>query len=387
MPQHEARPPRHGPTRSHGSGTVTGTHAAPRHRQAARRDRGALRRPLAGAAVLRHAPRLPARTSTATTPTSRTQLTVVVELPGRRPGEHRASSSASARSWSAASGRGRRSTGASTSRWRSSTARSSARCACPRTSTRSARRPTFERGIVTVTLPVTDAAPATPRPRHDRGAAAMSDVTFEMPDRRSRTTSSCRPSLPVLPLKETVVFPQSMTPLAIGQERSVRLIDDVVAGDRAARARDRDATRRSRRPSWDDIYEVGTVAIVHKMIKVPDGTLRILVGGLQRVRIAERDLRRPVPRRPSSRPCPTSCDEHARGRGADAQRPGPVRAHHRPRAVPARGAAARRRERRRPERARAPRRLDDAHDPDRGAPADPRDGRRRAAPAPDLRRS
>ena len=39
-------------------------------------------------------------------------------------------------------------------------------------------------------------------------------------------------ALPVLPLKETVVFPQSMTPLAIGQERSVRLIDDVVAGDR-----------------------------------------------------------------------------------------------------------------------------------------------------------
>jgi len=39
-------------------------------------------------------------------------------------------------------------------------------------------------------------------------------------------------ALPVLPLKETVVFPDSMTPLAIGQERSVRLIDDVVGGDR-----------------------------------------------------------------------------------------------------------------------------------------------------------
>jgi len=40
------------------------------------------------------------------------------------------------------------------------------------------------------------------------------------------------PVLPVLPLKETVVFPQSLTPLAIGQERSVRLVDDVVPGDR-----------------------------------------------------------------------------------------------------------------------------------------------------------
>ena len=94
-------------------------------------------------------------------------------------------------------------------------------------------------------------------------------------------------ALPVLPLKETVVFPQSMTPLAIGQERSVRLIDDVVAGDRllaliSSRDDELDA------PGWDDIYDVGTVAIVHKMIKVPDGTLRILVQGLERVRLENR---------------------------------------------------------------------------------------------------
>ena len=91
----------------------------------------------------------------------------------------------------------------------------------------------------------------------------------------------------MLPLKETVVFPQSMTPLAIGQERSVRLIDDVVAGDRLlALVTAKDSSIEA--PGWDDIYEIGTVAIVHKMIKVPDGTLRILVGGLQRVRIAKR---------------------------------------------------------------------------------------------------
>jgi len=94
-------------------------------------------------------------------------------------------------------------------------------------------------------------------------------------------------ALPVLPLKETVVFPQSMAPLAIGQERSVRLIDDVVSGDRmlaliAARDGSIDA------PGWDQVYEVGTVALVHKMIKVPDGTLRILVQGLERVHLDER---------------------------------------------------------------------------------------------------
>ena len=90
--------------------------------------------------------------------------------------------------------------------------------------------------------------------------------------------------LPVLPLKETVVFPQSMSPLAIGQERSVQLIDDVVAGERLlALVTARDGSVES--PGWADIYEVGTIALVHKMIKVPDGTLRILVQGIERVRL------------------------------------------------------------------------------------------------------
>ena len=99
-------------------------------------------------------------------------------------------------------------------------------------------------------------------------------------------TATDRLRLPVLPLKETVVFPESMTPLAVGQERSVKLIDDVVSGERmlalfTVEREDADP------PGWDDLYRVGTVAVVHKMIKVPDGTLRILVQGLQRVRLVE----------------------------------------------------------------------------------------------------
>src|SRR5512143_3087261 len=111
----------------------------------------------------------------------------------------------------------------------------------------------------------------------------MTDVTFEPPDEIPESEIELPAVLPVLPLKETVVFPQSMTPLAIGQERSVRLIDDVVAGDRIlVLATARDASIES--PGWDEIDDVGTVAIVHKMIKMPDATLRILVGGLHRVR-------------------------------------------------------------------------------------------------------
>ena len=92
--------------------------------------------------------------------------------------------------------------------------------------------------------------------------------------------------LPVLPLKETVVFPDSMTPLAIGQERSIRLVDDVVGGDRLLAlmtVRDSDVEA----PGWDELYEIGTAAVVHKMIRVPDGTLRILVQGLGRIRLEE----------------------------------------------------------------------------------------------------
>ena len=95
-----------------------------------------------------------------------------------------------------------------------------------------------------------------------------------------------RLKLPVLPLKETVVFPESMTPLAVGQERSVKLIDDVVSGERML-ALFTVENEEADPPGWDDLYRVGTVAVVHKMIKVPDGTLRILVQGVQRVRLVK----------------------------------------------------------------------------------------------------
>ena len=95
------------------------------------------------------------------------------------------------------------------------------------------------------------------------------------------------PRLPVLPLREAIVFPQSMAPLAIGQERSVRLVDEVVAGDRLVGL----LTARNDEievPGFDDVYDVGTVGIVQKLIKIPDGSLRILVQGLERVRLEQR---------------------------------------------------------------------------------------------------
>ncbi|HEX7625889.1 MAG TPA: endopeptidase La, partial [Gaiellaceae bacterium] len=114
----------------------------------------------------------------------------------------------------------------------------------------------------------------------------MSDLSFDTPEPEEHQLEFPT-ALPVLPLKEAVVFPQSMSPLAIGQERSVRLIDDVVAGDRLlALITSKDSSTES--PGWNDIYDVGTVALVHKMIKVPDGTLRILVQGIERIKLEHR---------------------------------------------------------------------------------------------------
>jgi ATP-dependent Lon protease len=91
-------------------------------------------------------------------------------------------------------------------------------------------------------------------------------------------------TLPILPLRETVVFPESMSPLAIGQARSIRLIDEAVAGSRVialVAARDQDKEE----PGPADLYSVGTAAVIHRMLRVPDGTLRILVQGARRVRV------------------------------------------------------------------------------------------------------
>jgi ATP-dependent Lon protease len=93
-------------------------------------------------------------------------------------------------------------------------------------------------------------------------------------------------TLPLLPLKDTVIFPQSVQPLAVGQERSVRLIDDVLVGDRRlllVAVRDTSVEE----PGPDDLYEIGVTAQVHRMVRVPDGSLRLLVQGIERVRLVD----------------------------------------------------------------------------------------------------
>ena len=93
-------------------------------------------------------------------------------------------------------------------------------------------------------------------------------------------------ALPILPLRETVTYPDTLTPLAVGQERSIKLVNDVLSGNRLL------AMVASKDPELDtpgpgDLYGVGVAGTVARMMKVPDGTLRILVQGADRIRIAE----------------------------------------------------------------------------------------------------
>jgi ATP-dependent Lon protease len=91
-------------------------------------------------------------------------------------------------------------------------------------------------------------------------------------------------ALPVLPLRDSVGFPGTLTPLAVGQERSVRLVNDVLGGDRMlAMVASREPEVESPRP--DQLYDVGVAGTVARMLKVPDGTLRILVQAGTRLRI------------------------------------------------------------------------------------------------------
>src|SRR4051795_621851 len=92
--------------------------------------------------------------------------------------------------------------------------------------------------------------------------------------------------LPVLPLRDTVLFPNSFMPLAVARESSVRLIDDAIAnGKLIAVFTQRDATVEE--PTQADLYPVGTATHIHKMFKLPDGSLRLIVQGLARLTLDE----------------------------------------------------------------------------------------------------
>jgi ATP-dependent Lon protease len=91
-------------------------------------------------------------------------------------------------------------------------------------------------------------------------------------------------ALPVLPLRDMVTYPGTLTPLAVGQERSIRLIDQVLSGDRSL-VMVASTDPELEEPSPEQLEQVGVAGVVARMLKIPDGTIRILVQGTQRVRL------------------------------------------------------------------------------------------------------
>src|SRR5258708_4417718 len=132
-----------------------------------------------------------------------------------------------------------------------------------------------------------------PSPTTDfiRTLGAATD-TKEAPLPRVSTTQTLPTALPILGLSDIVIFPGMVAPLLVDTAQSIRLIDDVVEGDRLLalvlqKRADVDM------PAPEDQHEFGCGARVLKMLKFPDNTVRVLVEGLWRVRIREYETQTP----------------------------------------------------------------------------------------------
>jgi ATP-dependent Lon protease len=103
---------------------------------------------------------------------------------------------------------------------------------------------------------------------------------------RERSEQPLPAALPVLPVRDIVAYPETLTPLAVGQERSIKLVNEVLSGERMlvlVASRDSELEE----PGPEDVYDVGVAGVVARMLKVPDGTIRILVQATERVRIGD----------------------------------------------------------------------------------------------------
>src|SRR6266581_2448913 len=90
----------------------------------------------------------------------------------------------------------------------------------------------------------------------------------------------------ILPLRDLVVFPHAVVPLAAGRESSLRLIEEAVrAGHPIGTFGQLDATMNA--PTENDLHRMGTYTTIHKVIKQPDGPVRLAVQGLSRIRLVE----------------------------------------------------------------------------------------------------
>src|SRR3981189_2195794 len=91
--------------------------------------------------------------------------------------------------------------------------------------------------------------------------------------------------LPILPVRDTVLFPHAVLPLTVGRESSVQLINSPGEAKTIVAVRQREA--RVDAPQASDLYTVGTLAVVHKVVKMPNQSLFVFAEGLERVRLED----------------------------------------------------------------------------------------------------
>ena len=127
-------------------------------------------------------------------------------------------------------------------------------------------------------------------------------------------------TIPILPLRGTVVFPHTVVPLAAAQARSLRLIDDVMSGDRVVGLCCRTIPR-WKAPGPTDVRTIGTAGSILQMMRVPDGSVRLAVQGSERMRILEWVSEEPFLIAKVEK-IPGDGRGLGRGRGADAQHAG-----------------------------------------------------------------
>ncbi|MCH2185617.1 LON peptidase substrate-binding domain-containing protein, partial [Myxococcota bacterium] len=90
--------------------------------------------------------------------------------------------------------------------------------------------------------------------------------------------------IPLLPLRDIVVFPHMVVPLFVGREKSIQALEDAMAGSRELMlSAQREAGEEE--PQAEDIYDIGTLGTIIQLLRLPDGTVKVLVEGKSRARI------------------------------------------------------------------------------------------------------
>jgi ATP-dependent Lon protease len=123
------------------------------------------------------------------------------------------------------------------------------------------------------------------RPENIEAVLSAQDES-EVPSTEKEGGPAIPDELPILPLRGVVVYPLTAVPLTVGQERSVKLVDEAAVQKKIiGLVASKDPALEE--PGPDDCYTVGTAVVVQRLLRLPDGTMRLLVLGLERFRIKE----------------------------------------------------------------------------------------------------